>query len=310
VEGKLDPVHAPDALVLKGLVNGIELVKEATKIGGIFLFCDNPDEALVIGCDHVAVLEAARKIIEERPKDEKKDEPVQAENQVLQEQSEVSARKKVQGTQIPQTVGNGSFTSPIGGYWVECEEIENGWPDHCAGTFILDILPDSERTSKAGNSTPMFGDFHFGVLNGLMRFRLEGEEWEDFACDDGHQAKKRKILQSSGPSNKSRSVQKNIDPYKLHFIWRGQKSKDWGSGCESENEWEEEGEIQLDDDSNLGVLRFLDNGFLNFEGTFNVGFIGKNISFRGSRAAFPNVKTSQLWWGDYSTLAHEKLGRR
>jgi hypothetical protein len=130
------------------------------------------------------------------------------------------------------------------------------------------------------------------------------------------QPKKRKLSQSSGPSKKSRSAQKIIDPYKLHFLWRGHKFREWESGCKSESEGEGEeegegeGEIQLDDDSNFGVLQFLDKGFLNFEGTFNVGFIGKNISFRGSRAAFPNVKTNPLWWGDYSELAHEKLGRR
>jgi ribosomal protein L6P/L9E len=71
VQGKVDPVHAPKALVLGGLVNRAELVKEAMKVGGIFVFCNNPDKVLVIGCDHAAVLEEARKIAEERPEDEK-----------------------------------------------------------------------------------------------------------------------------------------------------------------------------------------------------------------------------------------------
>jgi hypothetical protein len=67
---------------------------------------------------------------------------------------------------------------------VECEKIESGWPDHCHGAFTLGIVPDDERTSKTGNGTPMLGKFSFGVLGGLMRFRMEGEEGKDFECDE------------------------------------------------------------------------------------------------------------------------------
>jgi hypothetical protein len=193
--------------------------------------------------------------------------------------------------------------TPHGHYEVTCKDISEGWDN--MRNLTLAIQDDPDRVHKYDGDC-FVGDFSFGVLSGIMRFRRQGETWDDFEtkddCSDSEQSfdmsasRKRKFSGAQYSKKRLRS-DASIDPLKFHFIWRG---RDTGENV-----------IQLDvNHANKGWLKFKDHSLKQFQGEFDADLLGKGIKFSGKLVGKIGRATNKRW-SSYSERQYEeeRVGR-
>ncbi|KAI5812960.1 hypothetical protein BZA77DRAFT_132150 [Pyronema omphalodes] len=193
--------------------------------------------------------------------------------------------------------------TPYGHYEVTCKDISEGWDN--MRNLTLAIQDDPDRVHKYDGDC-FVGDFSFGVLSGIMRFRRQGETWDDFEIKDDYSdleqpfdmnvSRKRKFSGVQYPKKRLRS-DASIDPLKFHFIWRGRDTA--------------ENIIQLDNNhANKGWLKFEDHSLKQFQGEFDADLLGKGTKFSGKLVGKIGRATNKRW-SSYSERQYEeeRVGR-
>jgi hypothetical protein len=93
-------------------------------------------------------------------------------------------------------------TQSAGKYHVCSDQIENDFD--CDDELSLSIQDDPERKNTRPGREALLGEFKFCVLEGVMRFWRDDEEWADFRCEDPefdfkdeeHDANERRVMYS------------------------------------------------------------------------------------------------------------------
>lgn len=201
--------------------------------------------------------------------------------------------------------------SPVGSYIVDCDAIEDQWPDQ-AEDMTLDVC----RTGQGGIFKV---HFHFGVLEGMMilgtkkvaldRYctQLEREsrlDQEDYSQDDDDEEEedygngkgsKRPAKRGRGrpPAKKAKtqgtSTSTSTSLPKKFFLQM--KSRETG-----------EGEIQ---EMMRGTIGFKDAKFASFEGMVDVSFIGDDVKFFARKISDIPNSTSESW-NDFSEYQYSR----
>lgn len=320
-DGKLDLDKAPKALALPGFADRHTLQNAAEKISGLHTQSGGSDSrgsgrerVIVVGSDRSAVFAEAARFSAEHYK---------AEREEKEEQNKVKMQRHLDYASNRKGAG-----FPTGRYIVFCEEIESQWPSLCRGGFSLVIYNDRERKHKQKSEEALAGTFNWGVLAGVMRFRAEGQGWNDFEPgnsedysdesedegsedeepddeeseeehDSDHEDAGSNPKKRNHPSHNRGSVKnagtgtnkKKIDRLKLHFQWRGRDTS--------------EGMI-YNGSSQMGTIRFPNKNFLKFEGEGALSFVGINVKFTGFKVSGIVGPMHRSGWSDFSDEVYER----
>ncbi|KAI5803905.1 hypothetical protein EDC01DRAFT_762977 [Geopyxis carbonaria] len=158
-----------------------------------------------------------------------------------------------------------------GRWYLTCERLERRWVTWCDAGLRLVIDWDHQRApAHEGAAEPLLGEFHLGVLSGLMRL------WRDGEADDAYTSDTDTDTADSPPRAPTPRVRpSHPDPRKLHFRWRamlhcGSPGPDdiWASDC----------------GRNTGVLVF-DKTFTSFRGVLRARhtWLGEDFQLRGAK---------------------------
>lgn len=290
-DGKVDRGKAPEAMALPGFDDRCGMHAAArnvglyTQSGGTDSSRTGRERVIVVGTHRALVFWEAAKI--------------NVEHQRLNKAEREEGKKMLLAAVVKNIKGSGSAAA--GRYTVFCDEIEEQWPDDAKNGFSLEIYSDRERKRKRGKGDVLAASFDWGVLEGIMRFRADDEEWEDFDGDDSYNGseeegdsdsspwKKRKQAAPKGLAKNSRlSATKKTDPFKLHFKWIGRET----------------GEMEAQNfPGQKGTIQFLDKEFLKFEGLVDIGFVGEKIEFTGFKVGAERSQRARAnRWSDYAYM--------
>lgn len=278
------------------------------------------DKVLALGWNRMAVWDAAGTAAE--PLFEK-----QAEEDEKRKQKQLESHREFVSMLDEKEVSVCNMKTIQGRYLITCEEIESQWPaDVRKGNgMTLRIIPEVGNPRRN-----LIAEFHFAVLEGLMRLRpagvkpsrrrtddeieeekrqkegrAESKMAQEQKEDDGEEApgplatgpipKKRKTPETKTvPSKKWRSNPNPGTPepnkLRLDFDYRGRETG--------------EGEIE----HGAGWIEWDKHNSTTFEGMIDIGFIGSAVSFYGHKMDIL-VSRPGSEWADYCDDPYE-LGPR
>lgn len=211
-----------------------------------------------------------------------------------------------------------------GVYFVKCDQTSAQWPQfEGSDGFRMTIMGDRDYPGR------LIAEFDVGVVTGLMRFTLPGqdplpdddregdedmdndtieeeeEEEENDYCATCASSMPASWTQSATPTEPQHTTKKSgtsepqtgTGPLKLLLTWRGRENG--------------EGEIQVDTGSNRGVIQFSDARLLSFVGKMDFDILGKDIEIEGFKIAdVPAGKQPSSEWSEFSWGAHGRAAVR
>ncbi|KAK5655479.1 hypothetical protein OQA88_5750 [Cercophora sp. LCS_1] len=130
--------------------------------------CWGSTQTVYLGWDEKAVRSAAKRHAEREAKEEQADADEREAEKASRHEKYLAGAKKLRGSNL---------ATPVGRYLVDCETIENGWPDQIEGGIAIDI----SETSTPGIYQ---GSFNFGVITGMMILSIDKGLLKPF-CADG-----------------------------------------------------------------------------------------------------------------------------
>ncbi|KAJ6028859.1 hypothetical protein N7540_004435 [Penicillium herquei] len=257
-------------------------------------------QAFYMGWDKTAVEEAAKSHLS----DERKEADAAEKKRKAEEKKRKMERTRLHTSYLLKD--GKTQASPVGSYIVDCDEIEDQWPDQ-AQDMTIDIHPtDEPGIFKA--------EFDFGILDGVIIFgadeatvaqycsRLDGddddsEDEDDSDLDDlkGRRKSKTGSKRNAPPSKRVKGPKKPKTGVVLKY--------------ELSLRCEETGEGEIYSDPEDGTIKFKDGKFASFTGEVGMPCVGGAVPFT-ARKVSDSPDSHGKEWVDYSDRRYESARMR
>lgn len=166
-------------------------------------------------------------------------------------------------------------------YMVDCEDIEDEWPD------LTDNMTLSVR--ETGALGVFKADFDFGMYEGVMMISADQDALAPFMAeadesdseDDGRRevaGGKKRTAAKSGKAARS-SKKKKTKPTVFHLCMRGQET----------------GEGEIFSQPKRGTLTFDTTGYCALNGRVSVPYVGNAVEFRARKVSDSPTRLRHMW---------------
>lgn len=247
-------------------------------------------KTVFMGWDSAAVKKAASGHVAKEKK-----EFEAAEKKLKEEEDELAAEKTEQHNEYLKSLKKKKTNpSPIGGYTVDCEDVERNWPD-LADELNLDI----HATDEPGIFQACFD---FGVIEGVMLIGTDITGLEQYGAQADREAEGDSEEDGGRPQigTKRKALSPNKD--------RGRPKKAQAGTPQTyqlRSRHREQGEGVIDPDPAAGIIKFKDKNLAEFVGKADLSDVGSGVSFT-ARKITDEPCPRRREWADYSEEQYER----
>ncbi|KAH9893020.1 hypothetical protein F4778DRAFT_795041 [Xylariomycetidae sp. FL2044] len=290
------------------------LLEAAGEVDGLHyrIELSHDTQTIFLGMDLSAVEQAARDHVEKEAREREAKKRKREEDRASMHTKYIASIRRPQGGIKP-------LVSPLGSYIVDCEAIEEKWPDR-SDDLTLDI-------SESGEQGIYQAAFDFGVLKGVMmistemaaldRYRTthdddedrddeapydaEGESQDEEEYEEpvqtSYNAKRKAACLRAPPSKKAKTAkggeedEEEEESLTFQLQWRGQ----------------EKGDGEILSNAEEGEIEFADADFSSFTAKVNLSVVGSGVTFTARKVGGYAAKVDS--WSYYSRAKYEHRRR-
>lgn len=260
-----------------------------------------------------------------------------ADDEDEEDEEDITDRKQMQMHQafVKKKQKTWKLDDATGVYYIKCDETANNWPQFVGGDgFTMTIMEDQENPHR------LMAEFDIGVVAGLMRFTLPGqqpipdndsededEDEDAHEDDDEDEDEEAEEVEIDGLLFPARSIvgKSPTGNRKRDAIGAGTQGPQSKKPCTGTSEpattglcplkllftWRGresgEGEIEVDTGSNRGTIQFSDENLISFVGKMDISIVGRNVEIEGFKIGnVPRGKQPAARWSELSSWAHRR----
>ncbi|KAK2811437.1 hypothetical protein FQN50_002060 [Emmonsiellopsis sp. PD_5] len=179
-----------------------------------------------------------------------------------------SAEKTVNGSKSNGTAAGFTLDRIIGTYSLECEEVQDNWPDQAEDM-------DLTITKGSGGSLGLIGGFNLGILEGTMLFAADKKSLEKFrdvmGKEDSSEIDGEGETSDDGGDVPRTAKSAPVKDRRVYFSWRGQNTGDTEIHCEGKPGGQN------------GHIEFTSDEAITFKGVAGFPALGEKCEFKGTK---------------------------